>query len=77
MQQRNISLSHVRKAVTNTVTSTDSQGWATGQHEEVDIKHWLVFNAKVIDDEVPAEMIDQASRHPAECVPNPLDGAFE
>ena len=77
MQQRNISLSHVRKAVTNTVTDTDSQGRGTGQHEEVDIKHWLVLNATVIDDEVPAEMIAQASRHPAEYVPNPLGSAFE
>ena len=77
MQQRNISLSHVRKAVTKTVTDTDSQGRHTGKHEEVDIKHWLVLNAKVIDDEVPGEMIEQASRHPAEYVPNPLDGAFE
>ena len=79
MEQRNISLNHVRKAVKNTVTSTTSEGgsYVTTQHEVVDIKHWLVLNAKVIDDAVPAEMIEQASRHPAECVPNPLDGAFE
>jgi hypothetical protein len=60
MQQRNISLSHVRKAVTKTVADTDSEGRAAGQHEEVDIKHWLVLNATVIDDEVPAEMIEHA-----------------
>ena len=77
MQQRNISLSHVRKAVTNTVSIPTNDGGNHEQRERVDIKNWLVLNAKVIDDEVPAEMIEQASTHPAEYVPNPLDGAFE
>lgn len=75
MQQRNISLSLVRKAITT--TRSDTEGHATHQYKETEIKHWLVLNVKVIDDEVPTEMIEQASVQPAEYVPNPLDGAFE